>query len=179
MLEPLPSPYRAAPAGLSGGCNVGVRWRSEGASGPGKRVQDKVVQDPKHIQAAEVRCVYQDGRHEIKSPTEAFKDAARAGMALFSVAPNAKPPVFRIGEPEELIAGQAKKERQAKRRQLDQRRATVMKEMRMRPDTADHDLKMKMARVDEFLTKGHKIRSGDFHWQLHVPLDLYLQDRSE
>lgn len=50
-------------------------------------------------------------------------------MALLSVAPNAKPPVFRIGEPEELIAGQAKKERDAKRRQLEQRRSTIMKEV--------------------------------------------------
>ena len=30
--------------------------------------------------------------------------------------------------------------------------------MRFRPDTAEHDLQMKMARVDEFLTKGHKVK---------------------
>ncbi|KAK9866678.1 hypothetical protein WJX84_005888 [Apatococcus fuscideae] len=134
-----------------------MRWRSDGPSGPSKRVQDKVVQDPKQIKATEVRIVFPDGGHEIKSPTEAFKDAARAGQALLSVAPNASPPVFRIGEPEELIAGQAKKERDARRRQLDQRRSSIMKEMRFRPDTADHDLQMKMVRVEEFLGKGHKL----------------------
>ena len=62
----------------------------------------------------------------------------RAGMALLSVAPNAKPPVFRIGEPEELIAGQAKKERDAKRRQLEQRRSTIMKEVQLARTRAIH-----------------------------------------
>ncbi len=50
-------------------------------------------------------------------------------MSLFLVSPNAKPPVYRIGKQQELVAGQAKKERDAKRRQLDQRRATIMKEV--------------------------------------------------
>ena len=31
-------------------------------------------------------------------------------------------------------------------------------QMRFRPDTAEHDLQMKMARVDDFLAKGHKVR---------------------
>ncbi len=30
--------------------------------------------------------------------------------------------------------------------------------MRVRPDTAEHDLQMKMGRVEEFLAKGHKVK---------------------
>lgn len=66
---------------------VVVRWRGDGPGGPSKRVQDKVVQDPKQIAAAEVRIVFPDGGHEIKSPTEAFKDAARC--ALTTIPPQA------------------------------------------------------------------------------------------
>ena len=39
--------------------------------------------------------------------------------------------------------------------------------MRFRPDTAEHDLQMKMVRVEEFLAKGHKVKL-DMRFKMHM-----------
>lgn len=40
-------------------------------------------------------------------------------------------------------------------------------QMRFRPDTAEHDLQMKMVRVEEFLAKGHKVKL-DMRFKMHL-----------
>ena len=63
-------------SGVHAGPNA-TSWRPASSSAGPKRIQDKVVTDPRQISAEEVRVVHEDGGHEIKSPTEAFKLATR------------------------------------------------------------------------------------------------------
>ena len=81
----------------------GARWRSDGLSGPSKRVQDKVVQDPKLIEASEVRIVFPNGGHEIKSPTEAFKDASRYVLLI----PPKQSPLLQYCSPNSCVSMQS------------------------------------------------------------------------
>ena len=67
-------PASMHPAGLS---RVSRRPASSSA-GP-KRIQDKVVTDAEQIAAEQIRVVFEDGQHEITSPTAAFENAARYG----------------------------------------------------------------------------------------------------
>ncbi len=74
MQQPKLSPGSAL--GGPAGPNATSFRPASSTAGP-KRIQDKVVTDPSQISGEEVRVVHEDGGHEIKSPTEAFKLATR------------------------------------------------------------------------------------------------------
>jgi len=73
---------------------------------------------------------------------------------LVEVAPTAVPPVCRFLDYGRFKYEQAKKEQEARKRQ----KATVLREVRLRPRISGHDLDMKTRLVRKFLEGGDKVK---------------------
>lgn len=85
---------------------------------------------------------------------DALNMAQSSGLDLVEVAPTAKPPVCRILDYGRLKYQQTKKEREARRNQ----KVVLLKEVRIRPKTGEHDLEIKSRQVKRFLTDGDKVK---------------------
>ncbi len=88
-------------------------------------------------------------------------DAARAlseeqGYDLVEVAPNANPPVCRVMDYGKFKYEQKKKTAAGKAK--GKGRAAVLKEVKLRPTTDDHDLDFKVKNARRFLVDGDKVK---------------------
>ena len=90
----------------------------------------------------------------ILTPEEALEKARGLGLDLVEVAPLAKPPVCRIMDYGKYRYEQAKKAREAKKKQA----VIQVKEIKLRPKTDEHDFQFKARHVDRFLRAGHKVK---------------------
>lgn len=86
---------------------------------------------------------------------EAQEKANQLELDLVEVAPNSRPPVCRILDYGKFKYEQAKKDKQAKKRQ----HSFQLKEMRYRPKIDDHDYEFKLRHVRDFLMSGSKVRT--------------------
>jgi len=75
-------------------------------------------------------------------------------LDLVEVAPQASPPVCRLMDYGRFRFDAQKREQESKRRQAGSR----LKQMNMRPKIGDHDYRIKLNRVREFLTGGDKVK---------------------
>jgi len=84
--------------------------------------------------------------------SEALKIAEEQGLDLVEVAPNSNPPVCRL-----MDYGKYKYDQ---KKQLSAKKTKVqsIKEIKFRPNIGLHDLNVKINRIKEFLTDGHKTR---------------------
>ena len=102
-----------------------------------------------------MRVIGEDGRQlGILSLAEAIQAAQDEGMDLVEVSPEANPPVAKIvdwGKYNYQRTKQLQKNR-AKARPLE------MKQMRVGLKISDHDLSVKLRKVEEFLKAGHKVK---------------------
>lgn len=107
------------------------------------------------IRAAELRIIAEDGRQlGVLSRNEALAAAREAGLDLVEVSPDSKPPVARIvdwGKYNYQRTKQMQKSR-AKSKPLD------MKQMRIGLKIGEHDLGVKLRKVNDFLDAGHKVK---------------------
>lgn len=88
-------------------------------------------------------------------PTEAaLNEAAKSGLDLIEVSPNANPPVCRIGN-----FGKFRYEKQKKEKEQKKNKASQLKEVRFHPNTDTHDLEFKSRHLKEFLIQGHKVKA--------------------
>ncbi len=85
---------------------------------------------------------------------EALRRAKEAGMDLVEVAPDAQPPVCKVMDYGKFKYEQKKKAHQAKSKQ----KITVLKELRLRPKTEEHDLLVKVKKAKEFLEEGDRVQ---------------------
>ena len=85
---------------------------------------------------------------------EALALASEANLDLVEISPNAKPPVCKI-----LDFGKYRFERQ-KKKKLNKKKQHVVhvKEIRVRPNTGDHDLITKVNKGQKFLLNGDKLK---------------------
>lgn len=83
---------------------------------------------------------------------EAVEKAKAVGMDLVEVAPNAKPPVCRV-----CNYGKYKYE-QAKLKKKSPKTVNKIKEIKLRVGTDSHDYNIKLARAEQFLDEGNKVR---------------------
>ena len=105
------------------------------------------------IRAPRVRVVTADGGQLGVMPTrDALSRAKELGLDLVEVAPNADPPVCR------LIDYGKFKYMQAKQQKNNKTKAVRMKEVKLRIGTDVNDYNVKMARTEQFLDHGHKVR---------------------
>ena len=85
---------------------------------------------------------------------EAISLAKAVNLDLVEISPNAKPPVCKI-----LDFGKYRFERQKKRKLNKKKQHVVhLKEIRIRPNTGDHDLITKLNRGQKFLLNGDKLK---------------------
>jgi translation initiation factor IF-3 len=104
------------------------------------------------IRAVKVRVVYEDQQLGVMNTREAVDKAKAVGMDLVEVAPNAKPPVCRV-----CNYGKYKYE-QAKLKKKSPKTVNRIKEIKLRVGTDTHDYNIKLARAEQFLDEGNKVR---------------------
>ncbi len=82
-------------------------------------------------------------------------DMARSkGLDLIEVAPNARPPVCKIGDWGRMKYEKSKRDADARKRQSQ----VQVKEVKLRPKTDDHDMEVKVKNAHRFLTEGNKVK---------------------
>jgi translation initiation factor IF-3 len=87
--------------------------------------------------------------------TAAIQLAESMQKDLVEVAPNANPPVCRIMDFGKFMYEKKRKEKEAKKKQ----HVIVIKEMRFRPHTDDHDYDFKVRHARKFLQEGNKVKA--------------------
>src|SRR3546814_18868025 len=85
---------------------------------------------------------------------EAIEQAARVGLDLVAVSPNADPPVCKFLDVSKFKYDAQKKANLARKSQKTQE----IKEIKMRPNIDDHDFDVKMKKVFHFLEEGDKVK---------------------
>lgn len=80
--------------------------------------------------------------------------AAKEGFDLVEVAPEAKPPVCKLLDYGKYKYELSKKEKEGKKKQ----HVVVVKEIRMRPRTEDHDFQFKVRHARTFLEQKNKVK---------------------
>lgn len=108
------------------------------------------------IRAREIRLIDENGEQlGIMVVREGLRIAAERGLDLVEVAPNAKPPVCRILDYGKYKYEQAKRDREARKRQ----RTMDIKEVRMTPKIEGHDFQVKVRSAQKFLQDGDKVKA--------------------
>ena len=103
----------------------------------------------------EVRLIGAEGNQVgIVALDEAKKQAEDEGLDLVEISPNAKPPVCKILDYGKYIYEQSKKEKNSKKKQ----HTVVVKEIRMRPKTDDHDMDYKIKHARSFIEHKYKVK---------------------
>jgi translation initiation factor IF-3 len=116
---------------------------------------DRMVNVNREIRSREVRLIDPEGGQVgIVSLEEALRMAAEFGLDLVEVAPNSSPPVCRIMDYGKYKYQQAKKIKDAKKKQT----VIQVKEVKLSPKTDEHDLEYKIAHVKRFLTEGNRAK---------------------
>lgn len=107
------------------------------------------------IRAKEVRLIGPDGKQiGIVPLAEALRKAEDYGLDLVEIAPNAVPPVCRIMDFGEFLYQEAKKAKEAKKKQA----VIEVKEIKLSPKTDKHDLEVKIKHILRFLEEKNKVK---------------------
>jgi len=107
------------------------------------------------IIADSVRVISPDGEQlGIMTVPAALERARDYGMDLVEIAPKATPPVCRIMEYGKFKYEKAKRESAAKKKQT----VVVIKEIKFRPKTDEHDYQFKMKHIQRFLAEKNKVK---------------------
>jgi translation initiation factor IF-3 len=103
----------------------------------------------------EVRVIGADGSQVGIVPThEALRMAEELGLELVEVNPRAVPPVCKIMDFGKFKYETSKKEKASRRHQS----TIVLKEIKLRPKTDDHDFDFKVKHIRRFLSEGNKCK---------------------
>ena len=124
------------------------RWRDT-------RPEEDRIRVNQNIRIPEVRVVNEDGQQLGVMSTDAARDIARrVGLDLVEIAPTGQPPVCKIMDYGRFKYELKKKASNAKKTQ----HQTQVKEVKLRPRIADHDLDFKMGNARRFLFDGDKVK---------------------
>lgn len=96
-----------------------------------------------------------DNEHAIISAAQALEIAYKLNLDLVEIAPGADPPVCKIMDHGKYLFEKKKKEKEAKKKQ----HVVVLKELRFRPQTDDHDYNFKKRHAEGFLKEGNKVKA--------------------
>lgn len=89
---------------------------------------------------------------------DALKKATEDDLDLVEISPNAKPPVCKIIDYKKFLFEQKKRQKELKSKQV----KVVIKEIRMGPNTEDHDFNFKLNHAKSFLSDGAKVKAYVF-----------------
>lgn len=108
-----------------------------------------------HIRSARVLVIDDAGNRLGEFLTEDAIDLAESrGLDLIEVAPNARPPVCRIGDYGKMKYEKQKKDAVARKNQA----IVSIKEIKFRPKTDSHDFEVKLKHTRRFLEEGDKVK---------------------
>ncbi len=109
------------------------------------------------IRTKEIRVVDEEaGQLGIMSPEEALSIARSRELDLVEVAPGANPPVCRIMNYGKFQYQKSKRAHEAKKHQ----RQVILKEVKFRPKTEEHDFQFKKNHILRFLAEGNKAKAS-------------------
>ncbi len=107
------------------------------------------------IRDKEVRVIGAGGEQiGVMSAKDAMKLAKEAELDLIKIAPTAKPPVCKIADYGKYRYEQARREKDAKKKQ----KTIDIKEVRLSPNIDTNDLNTKINQARKFLAKGDKVK---------------------
>lgn len=126
--------------------------RSYPPRGPRPRIRENVNEA---IRAREVRAVFPDGSVEIMPTLQAVHRARELGLDLILIAPTAEPPVAKAMDYGQWQYENKKKQHEAKKKQ----HVILVKELKFRPNTDDHDYDFKKNHAMRFLKEGNRVKA--------------------
>ncbi|HKS70677.1 MAG TPA: translation initiation factor IF-3 [Ktedonobacterales bacterium] len=107
------------------------------------------------IRAREVRVIDEDGQMiGVMTGIQALSLARERNLDLVEVSPMAVPPVCKLMDYGRFKYEQAKRESEARKHQ----KTVELKEIRMRPRTDEHDLGVKVRKIEEILGEGDRVK---------------------
>jgi translation initiation factor IF-3 len=107
------------------------------------------------IQAESIRVISLEGEQlGIMTVPTALERARDYGLDLVEVSPKTVPPVCRIMDFGKYKYEQTKRQQAAKKKQT----TAVLKEIKFRPKTDEHDYQFKLRHIREFLEAKHKVK---------------------
>ena len=128
-----------------------------------QRGRGPVKKEPEHlinerIDAPMVRVVGEGMEPTIMNTKEALRRAYDEGLDLVMISPTANPPVCKIIEYQKFLYEQKKREKERKANST----KIVIKEIRLSPQTDDHDFEFKLNHAIRFLKEGNKVKVDVF-----------------
>ena len=128
-----------------------------------QRGRGPVKTEPEHlinerIDAPMVRVVGEGMEPTIMNTKEALRRAYDEGLDLVMISPTANPPVCKIIEYQKFLYEQKKREKERKANST----KIVIKEIRLSPQTDDHDFEFKLNHAIRFLKEGNKVKVDVF-----------------
>jgi len=103
----------------------------------------------------EIRLIGADGEQVgVVQTREAQRMAEDVGLDLVEIAPTSRPPVCKIMDYGKYKYDQSKRKHEQKKKQT----VVVIKEIKMRPSTDEHDFQVKLRHIKRFLDEGNKVK---------------------
>ncbi|HZO57574.1 MAG TPA: translation initiation factor IF-3 [Bryobacteraceae bacterium] len=107
------------------------------------------------IRANEVRAIFPEGEVVVMPTLEAVKRAKDMGLDLILVSPTAVPPVAKAMDYGQWQYETKKKAHDARKKQ----HVILVKEVKFRPNTDDHDYEFKKNNAVRFLKEGNRVKA--------------------
>lgn len=102
-----------------------------------------------------MRVIDYDGQQlGVLQTPEALQRAREAGLDLVEISPHAVPPVCKILDYGKFKYTQKKRAHEARKKQV----VVKLKEVKMRPNTDEHDFQFKVRHIKRFLEEGDKAK---------------------
>jgi len=105
-----------------------------------------------------VRLVGENVETGIFQLRDALNLAENLGLDLVEISANASPPVCKIMDYKKFLFEQKKKQKEMKAKTA----KVVLKEIRLGPNTDDHDFNFKLKHAEKFLQEGAKVKVDVF-----------------
>lgn len=125
---------------------------------PDRRRRPPVARGPRvnhQIRMRQVRCIDDEGKQlGVIETADAIALAIKKGLDLVEIAPDQRPPVARIMDFGKYKYELKKKEQASKKKQHQMQ----VKEVRVRPKIAEHDVQVKVRKAKAFLEAGDKVQ---------------------
>lgn len=109
----------------------------------------------KEITSLVVRVILEDGTANIVSLKEALEIADNLGLDLVEISPNTNPPVCKVMNYQKYLYNLKKKQKNIKAKTA----KVTIKEIRLGPNTDDHDFNFKVKHARNFINEGSKVKA--------------------
>ena len=122
---------------------------------PKKEEQHKINEK---IDSPVVRVVGENVQPDIYKTRDALRIANDLGLDLVEISPTANPPVCKIIDYQKFLYDQKKRQKEIKAKTA----KVVVKEIRLGPQTDEHDFNFKLKHAIKFLQEGNKVKIDIF-----------------